>query len=383
MVYDQEVARGAVSPTSVVLTTDAYFADALSASYLAKAHNSGILLTPPGFLSPETSRELLLQQPSTIYVLGGTAAISAAVITQINALYPAGSAPAITRIGGIDQFATNKMVNQSVPASTVGSINLTGAFANNTYNTAGGMTSNTGPANVAAGTAKTAIVASGTNYPDALAAAVLANKDHLPIILTSGVGSPSTVSQTTLPASAVSQLTSLGIQQVIAVGGPVALSNGDVAQIQGMGIPVLRIGGVDATDTARLLAQFEEAYAGFNGGGPVYVARGNYYTDALVSAPYLASASINQPLLLTEDTATAGPYLTSYLNSVGALSTGEAATTATGTTPGTFVQPFGTAGTTAASDSTNFEAVQFGGNVAITPPLQTAIQNAQAAGARP
>lgn len=353
-VYNQEIARGAISTSSLVLATDANFPDALSAAYLAKAHNAGILLSPPGFLSTPTKDEILTYHPSTIYVLGGTVAISAAVITQINALYPSTSPPTIVRLGGADQFATNQLVNTSV-GTTGTPLDLTTAFAGGgtAFNTSGGNGSTSG---TVTGPAKTAIVASGTSFPDALAASALANKDGIPIILTLG---------TTLSPTAQAQLTSLGVQQVIVVGGPVAVSNTVVSAINGstasggMGIPVLRVAGIDATDTARQFALFEQSVAGFQSGGPTFVARGDYYTDALVSAPYLAN--MNQPLLLTENPSTVGPYLTQYLN---------AQARATGTQ-------------TASVSPNAFTTIQFGGPVAITPATDLAIENALAAGAQP
>ena len=116
---------------------------------------------------------------------------------------------------------------------------------------------------------------------------------HFPLLLTP---------QGSLWPDAAAALTNDAVQQVIVMGGPVAVSDNVLTQVEAMGISVLRIAGQDFTDTSQLLAQFElnsvvplaQPNAGQAIGldyGPVFaasellvIARGDYYTDAIVAS---------------------------------------------------------------------------------------------------
>jgi putative cell wall-binding protein len=309
---------------AVVLARDDFFADALSASYLAQYLHTGILLTPSGTLSAETQNELKLEGVSTVYIVGGPDAIVPAVATAIDNLpvYNCGGTAAVAlntkvatvRVFGETEYGTAAAVAEyPTPLPTSNFIDLSAAFAHSgNYNDTTGTESTTPP-----GIAQnTAIVASGTGFPDAATGSTLAYRDGIPILLTD----PGSLSPETQAA-----LTSLGIKQVILLGGPDAVSNtveGQLSSTTGLNLTVLRIAGQDATDTAQLLAQFEvnTPLLGFNAPSPefstVFIARGDFYTDALTASSYLGF--IGQPLLLTENPSTLGPYLTSYLNAAGA-----------------------------------------------------------------
>ncbi len=329
-----------VTTSTLVLATDYNFPDALSGAYLAGGgRNLGIALSDQTALPPATQQIILKNKPSTIYVLGGPVAISPAVITQIQSLYPANTPaqpnnqPNIVRLGGADQFGTNQLIVDQVPYSPT-AVTLP-SNSGTTYNDTTGASSSTFPTTGQ----KTAIVASGVNFPDALSASPLAYKDGIPIILTT----PDTLSST---ASAL--LGSLGINQVIMVGGPAAISDaveGQISGATGLNIPVLRVAGQDATDTAQKLGALDVANFGF-ANLTTYVARGDFYTDALAAAPYLAEQ--NTPIELTETPTVVGPYLPAYLASQGA-----------------------------ASHNT---LTQFGGPAAITPATQNSLLSDIAAG---
>jgi putative cell wall-binding protein len=351
---------GAVPARPIVLATDSNFPDALSGAYLEQSLGAGVLLVQPGALPSATETIIAQDKPSTIYVLGGPVAVSQTVYTQIQALYnnQSNAGPTFVTLAGSDQFGTNQQVVDATHNTTGSLLNLTNAFLNrDLYNDTTGMESAAGP-----GTATTtAIVASGTNFPDALAASVLSYRNGIPIILTQG---------TTLSPTAQNLLQGLGVRQVILMGGPAAVSDTVEGTIAGsasgdLNIPVLRIAGQDATDTAQLLASFETGTAGIgqtglglaagagnapfatSSAGSTFIARGDFYTDALAAAPLLATD--NTPLLLTEDPNTVGQYLTSYLNTLGSLGIGE--------------------------------QVNFGGPAAIAPATIQAVVSAEAAGA--
>ena len=127
------------------------------------------------------------------------------------------------------------------------------------------------------------------------------------------------------------------IKQVVLVGGPLAVSDNVVAQIQALGIAVLRIAGQDATDTAQELARFElnslssvTNNIGAEGLGwdlgnnhAVVLARGDFYSDGLAGAPFAALAAGDgapghpEPILLTFDPNTVGSFLTGFFNAAG------------------------------------------------------------------
>jgi putative cell wall-binding protein len=328
--------------TNLVLAVDDNFPDALSASYLAASLGTGILLTGTNQLPTVTASAIQQHSVSTVYVMGGPAAISDSVISQIQALRQNGNGgtqiTVIRVTSGTDQFGTNLSAN-SLPASTgIGSLDLSKAFTNAaTFDDVTGATGSTSGSNTAS---RTAILASGTNFPDAMAAATLSYADQLPIILTT---------PTTLSTEAAQEIQGLGIGQVILVGGPAAVSNSVEQQVAdstssttapGLGVPVLRVAGNDQTDTAQLLAKLETS-GDITGGATfaspgtqsttespaIFVARGDFYTDALTAASLLAGGgtappsgtmNVAEPLLLTLTPTISGQYLAGYLQAAGA-----------------------------------------------------------------
>jgi putative cell wall-binding protein len=127
------------SPDKAIIAYGYKFPDALSVAPYAASKGYPILLTNtenvPGF-----TKEALKQVDSTI-VVGGTAAISNKVMKDVNATQ---------RISGIDRYETSLEIAKKLPLSNP---------------------------------ERKALVASGTNYPDALSGAVLAAKEGAPLLL--------------------------------------------------------------------------------------------------------------------------------------------------------------------------------------------------------
>ena len=71
------------APTSAILVSGESFADALSASGLAGGLNAPILLTDPASLSSQTAALIKQWNLSTVYIVGGTAAVSDVVATSL------------------------------------------------------------------------------------------------------------------------------------------------------------------------------------------------------------------------------------------------------------------------------------------------------------
>jgi putative cell wall-binding protein len=287
--------------TSVVLASGANFPDALSATYLAATLGTGVVLTDPNIIPQQTLAVLANGAISTVYIVGGTAAISAAEQAQIAALHkgnaPLSSLLTVLRVAGADRYATNNAADL-----------FSGASAG----------------------ATTAVVAVGTNFADALAAgpAVYAGAGvgakPFPLVLTDG---------TTLSASATSTLTNLGITKVVIVGGTAAVSAAVEASIKALpGITIAyRLAGADRTLTASMIGTWETfglAASGVYGNlaslafpqsvtANVYIARGDGFADAL-SAGAVAGAQ-KQVILLTGGPTLLGAGIPAYL---GALPTG-------------------------------------------------------------
>lgn len=163
----------------------------------------------------------------------------------------------------------------------------------------------------------TAVLATGRTFQDAMSASALAYADHLPILLTT----PSKLSPQV--STAIDQL---GIEQVIVMGGPLAVSDTVVVSLERAHVSVLRVAGADYTMTAVELAICELGPATGHVGldwpasGGAIVARGNGFTDGLAGAVVAAdgpASSSPEPLLLTENPTTPGIYLLAFFEVAG------------------------------------------------------------------
>jgi putative cell wall-binding protein len=99
----------------VVLARGDAFADALAGTPLAAAKAGPLLLTPATSLSPVTANEIkrVLPRGQAVFLLGGTAAISAGVATAIKDL---GFNP--VRLAGPDRYATATAIARQIPDRT-------------------------------------------------------------------------------------------------------------------------------------------------------------------------------------------------------------------------------------------------------------------------
>jgi ell wall binding domain 2 (CWB2) len=172
------------SASAVVLARSDAFADALTGGPLAVAKKGPLLLTSSGSLDPNTAAEIsrVLVPGGTIYLLGGTGALSMAVQTQVSAL-----GFTIVRIAGVDRYATAVQV-----ANVIGN---PGAI----------------------------LEASGVDFPDALSAGPAAAALHGAVLLTNGA----------VQSSATATYLAAHPSIRYAVGGPAA--NADPAAIAVVG----------------------------------------------------------------------------------------------------------------------------------------------------
>ncbi len=312
---------GTASGRPVVLATDEHYPDALAASYLAKWLGTGMLLTPTTSVSGATLSALRVEGITAVYVVGGPLAVSTSVVTEIERTdaYDCGGTIGTTshirvvRIFGATQYTTAADIAETPGAGYVGTVDLQGAYG--LYDDTSGTSSAAPSATTAM---KTAVLASGAEFQDAEASATLAYADHLPLLLTT---------PTSLSPQALDAITSLKITQVILMGGPLAVSNAVVTELASHHVSVLRVAGIDYTDTAVQLADLElGSTTGHQGLGwsptrGVTVAQGHFYTDGLAGAVVAAHGGATgagpEPLLLTESPTSVGSYLASFLVDAG------------------------------------------------------------------
>jgi putative cell wall-binding protein len=127
------------------------------------------------------------------------------------------------------------------------------------------------------------ILATGTNYPDALAGAPLAYHKGAPILLTS---------KQTLHSSAKKGIEELDVEKVTILGGAGVISDNVVEEIKNLGVSVNRISGNNRYETAVAISKSLPNH------GAAVVVSGKNYPDALSIASIAAQEGY--PILLSE-----------------------------------------------------------------------------------
>jgi len=212
------------------------YPDALSAAPAAAKYDSPLLLTMPGALPASVRAEIDRLNPGLIVIVGGTSVVSAAVATELAQL------GTVQRIAGADRFETSRLV------------------AANAFGTG----------------ATTAYVATGYNFPDALAAGPAAAKANGPTVLVDGRAAA-------LDQATRSLLDTLNVTTVKIAGGDQAVSAGianSLRTVPGVAT-VQRFGGADRYLTAALINQ-----NAFTTSAAMYLATGMNFPDALVGSAY-------------------------------------------------------------------------------------------------
>lgn len=231
------------------------FPDALSAAPAAAYQGGPLLLVGPNTLPTSVRDELTRLYPYTIKVIGG--AISSAVEDDLLAyVQPSGD---VIRIAGVDRYETSRLVVQQA---------FTGHSASY-YN---------------------AFIATGVNFPDALAAAGAAGANKMPVILVNG-GAES------VDPATLSLIDTLNYTHINIAGGYGTVSSGIGSNLnaQPFVYDVERFGGVDRYDTGALINDYW-----FDDINPTsaYIANGLGFADALAGG---ARAGFTQSPLYTTD----------------------------------------------------------------------------------
>lgn len=135
-------------------------------------------------------------------------------------------------------------------------------------------------------TSDSVVLASGVDYPDALAAAPLAGKNNAPILL---VRNSSLSSQAELKAL----LKNKSVKTAFIVGGTNVITGEIDKELTDMGISVKRLGGIDRYETATLIAK----EIGINN-GEISIVNGRSFADGLSMSSI--AAKHQSPILLTK-----------------------------------------------------------------------------------
>ena len=262
-----------------ILASGDRFPDALGAGYLAGTVAAPILLTSAARLPAATEAALAALGTTDVDVIGGDAVISPAVAARLVEL-----GYTVRRLGGLDRYETSRVVAESVPATSVGALGSNG---------------------------RTAIVASGEDFADALAGSPMAYAQAFPVLLTPRM---------TLSSQASAALSSLGIAHVLVLGGDAAIAPRVVTAIEEAGITVTRLAGADRAATATAIADFEIGTLGWSGTG-VSLSAGDGFADGLTGGP-LGGVQRTPLLLATSPTllgTVTGSWLTSRNATIGAI----------------------------------------------------------------
>ncbi|AAO35373.1 cell wall-binding repeat-containing protein [Clostridium tetani] len=135
---------GVKENTPVVIVNGLNFADALSVSAPASIKGYPVLLSANKALPEYAKNVIKTSKPSEVYIIGGEGVLNKNVENEIKKIQ---SSTKITRLNGKDRYETSLKVNEH--------------FANR----------------------ETVIMASGTNYPDALSGSALAGKLNASLLL--------------------------------------------------------------------------------------------------------------------------------------------------------------------------------------------------------
>ena len=245
-----EVSKAWAAGVSVVyVVSGENYADALAAAARAGIYDAPVLLTRRDSIPSATRSALTRLKPGRLVVVGGTGAVTKAVEDELRTYSPG----TMQRVGGADRYET--------------AADLASYYAS-------------GQSRV--------FLASGENFPDALAAAALAGKQHTPLLLTRS---------SRLDAATLEQLDRLNPGEVVVLGGSAVIST-DVAQQAAdyaTSGSYRRLSGANRYETAAAVAQ---EYPG--GVSSTFVASGLEFPDALVGAALAGRRGV--PVVLTLET---------------------------------------------------------------------------------
>lgn len=232
----------------VYVATGGEFPDALTGAAAAHAAGGPLLLVTASTIPQATATELARLKPGRIVVLGGEGAVSTGVFLQLQAY-----ASNVTRIGGGDRYETAILLAHE-------------------FTTTGG----------------TVLLASGATFADAVSAGSLYSSSSGPMLLVKPGGG--------LTQAVKDELKRLKPARVILIGGTSAISSEAEADLNSLGLQVIRLAGADRYGTSAAVADWVRTNAGYS--GLTIAVSGRDFPDGL-TAGVLAGAR-SAPLILSD-----------------------------------------------------------------------------------
>lgn len=226
------------------------YPDAMPAGALGGTNDAPVLLTRTAALPEVTKAELARLQPDRIVVLGGSNTVAESVITDLADYATADTLDEVSRLAGADRYETAAEAAMTYPSGV-----------------------------------QVAYVATGTDFPDALAAASRGGQLDSPVLLTRS---------TDLPAATRSALEHLDADNIVVLGGVDSVADEVLTELDAYTDgSVTRVAGDNRYGTA---AELSTEHA--PGVDAVFVATGLVYADSMSGAPL--TANVVGPILLTQ-----------------------------------------------------------------------------------
>ncbi|AFM00240.1 cell wall-binding protein [Desulfitobacterium dehalogenans ATCC 51507] len=255
--------KGWEKSENVILVNGNNFPDALVGSSFAYLKNAPILITASDKLDNRVSAEIQRLGAKTIAILGNSSSVSQPIENQLKERYQ------VTRIGGAEIYDTAVKLGEEIkkikPFDTV-------------------------------------IIATQSNFPDALAIAPYSAKETIPILFTE---------KDRLRPDTKKALAEWEIRNAIIIGGTGVVSLDVDLELDALGLTITRLGGEDRYDTALEIAK---QFGTENPYSAIAVATGENYPDALTGA--VLAAKHNAPLILVRKNKVKNT-VTEYLNPLG------------------------------------------------------------------
>lgn len=226
------------------------FPDALAAGPAAARRDAPVLLVRGNRIPEPTATELARLRPGAIRVVGGPGVISDGVLDALRGYTSSGD---VTRLSGATRYGTAAAVSADTFSPGV----------------------------------PVAFVATGKNYPDALAGVAAAGAAGGPIVLTE---------PNSLPGETAAELARLQPGRIVVLGGPGVILDGVLPALQAYTAgSVTRMAGMDRYQTSAAVSA-----QSFSRSSIVFVATGASFPDALGGGPL--AGGLPGPLLLVKPT---------------------------------------------------------------------------------
>ena len=258
-------------PVFVVTGTD--FPDALSIGPVSGMLNGTIVLASPSGIDSRLLALVKSRAPSAVYVVGGRGVVSDVVVQQIESA----TGKTAKRISGKDRYETSAAVFDVF-------------FKDRSFGAP--------------------FIASGADYPDALAAAAAGGALKRPVVLV-----PGTSKSGSLPSSVAKTIKAKGVKSVVLVGGTGAISSTVASNVKAQGFSVERASGSNRYQTNTAVNDYVSKQGSGTAVEGLWVASGQGFADALSATAVAGSAS--QRLVLSNGNCLPSPSVSSWVNGTG------------------------------------------------------------------